>query len=134
MKKVLLCLGMVVIIAFSSVKTYASSCSFTHSVSCDCCGDTAMVTHTLNVKSVTNASTTQRVASGSVNEIQTWLHVNGRCGDIYGKDITVGCCYYETLTYEWGNHYDLGIIYARCDYGIRKGNSWDWMSGHWMGV
>lgn len=114
------------------VQAKAAGTTYQKSVTCSCCGDIATVSHRYDYNSSTDITTRSYEVRSTVNSLEQWLHVQGRVGNRYGADLTVGCNREMGNTYYWGDAYDLYAEKGRADFGICKGENWAWVYGMWQ--
>lgn len=131
MKKLAAVLLTVVLILVPVSNIYADSCSYTHAVSCDCCGDVAWVTHRLIVSSHTDVKTTMNVYSGEINAAITALTIKGKIGDTWGDELQLWPTRSMAATYDW-SPYVTYVASAKATFSICKGKSWAIMEGTWV--
>lgn len=133
MKKVVSILLALVLILGPVANVYAGSCSYTHAVECDCCGDVAWATHQILVPTHNTVKTTLNVYSGTINEAYTVVYIHGQVGTTYGDEIPLWYSKSMAPTIDWSSKVSY-VIRARALFAIVKGNSMAKIEGNWVSV
>lgn len=134
MKKIVSIMLALVLILGPITNVYAGSCSYTHAVECDCCGDVAMVTHRILVPTHYCVKTTLNVYSGTINKAYTYVFIKGCVGEnTWGDEIPLMYSWSMQPTIDWSRFVSY-VAAARANFTIVKGKSVAKIEGHWVSV
>lgn len=132
MKKFVAVLLTLAMVCVPLTQAKAEGTSYSASVRCSCCSDMARVSHRYDYNSASDITTRSYVYDGQIEELEQWIHIDGRCGSEYGSDIMIGYNAELNVTYYWGDHYDIFAERAMPEFYIRKGENWKATTGYWQ--